>query len=73
MAPMARQFMLSTPEWKTVNSYGGPTAFLASYGLKPYEYHDVAQGEQIARQMAAQDQAAKSKQGSTAGGGTNHV
>lgn len=56
MAPLAKQMNLTTPEWDALKKgWDGPTNFLLSHGLKPYEYEDIEEGEQIIREMVKND------------------
>ena len=44
-------------EREIVKSYGGWTAFMQSYGLKPWDSADADEALQIVRQMAKNDRA----------------
>jgi hypothetical protein len=46
---------LQPAEREIVKSYGGWTAFMQSYGLKPFDDNDVREALQIERQMARND------------------
>ncbi|KAJ5885276.1 hypothetical protein N7495_009786 [Penicillium taxi] len=47
---------LSPAERVIVKSYGGWTRFMQSFGLKPWEEDDAAEGKQILRTFVASDE-----------------
>ncbi|ORY23615.1 hypothetical protein BCR39DRAFT_548938 [Naematelia encephala] len=50
---------MTPAERQVVKSFGGWTAFLRTYGLKPEREEDKAEGKAIVEQMAKQDARAR--------------